>query len=273
MIYFGTESHMQWIAAPAINVDRGRGRWQAGGTFLNGGAFEKHSVYGHRQYNMSWNLLPVQEAQQITDYADGVFGSGLLYLLDPFAADKNALPLSWSVPALACDDAPPMIRGKRPERGVNGANEKRLPANSAFYKLGAGDSFDSIFIPVPPGYHFHFGVVGYATGTARVELAPASGTVVTPELLPTTGTQLTNTVMSGTNGGVRVRLAGTGTIVLGAMLARVLPTNVGDIRGEFVSGQGSGGLRFSNPPTVTGYSAVMDLQAVSATLREVGPWE
>lgn len=272
-IYFGNENRMEWIKAPAINTGMSRRKWNAGDVLLNGGAYELSSVYSHLRYELAWNLMSSEEVRQITAYHDGVWGNGLLYYLDPFSMENNVLPLSWSVPSLAGYDAPPLVVDSPPTTSATPANVLSLPAESATYTIPAGAVFSKIFVPVPDGEVFDFGAVGSATGTARVVVTPKSGAPVSPALLSTSATDLSNLTLSNTGGGVTLSLQGQGTITLRAMVGRISPE--GSQVTRFVPGGGTSGLRFSAAPSVLGYSApqALDLMSVNISLTEVGAWE
>lgn len=259
---------MRWIKAPAINIGRGRNRWQTTGTYLNGGGYVLNSGYSHRSYTLSWNLMESNEVREIENYALGVHGDDILYFLDPFA--RNVLPLNWSAPFLTAEDAPPLVYETVPSLINTAPGGIDLPLRSAAYALGASSLSVELFIPVPEGESFYFGAIGSKTGTAAITLTPMSGVPVTPALMGTTSTVMTNTVISSHGGGVTVSLTGSGTITLTAMTATISLAPVGQ---RFIVGEGNSGLRFSEMPTVTGYSSVMDLQAIGASLVEVGAWE
>lgn len=271
-VYFGTRTRMAWINAPAINVGRGRGTWTEGGTLLNGGGYVLRSNYSHVQYTMNWPMSPPDEVRQITDYYDNVYGEGPFYFLDPFVIGRNLLPMNWAVPHLASDDAPGLILDVKPVRSTTGANTLDLPPYAAMYTLTAGSVPASLYIPVPAGEQFEIGVVGEATGTARLTVTPNTGTPVQPTLRPLNSTSIINTTMSNVGGGVTLTLTGLGTIKLYGMAARIASVSKGGT--GFESGQGNSGLDFSDAPIVTGLSSAIreGLQSVSATLVEVGAW-
>src|SRR5690606_27594705 len=119
-----------------------------------------------------WNVDERENIYDILDYAYGLYGDGLIYFLDPFAMDRNVLPQQWAVPRLAASDAPSLVRNRRPTLVATAPNNNRYPTQSAVYTVGLDDSFESLWIPIPPGYSLHFGVHGSRSGSAAVTLAP-----------------------------------------------------------------------------------------------------
>lgn len=265
--YFGTEKHMQWFKAPTSGLERGMSGWSANGTFLNGGGWARRSTNGHTDTTLSWPFLTHRQAQTLTGLYAGQYGRGLIYWLDPFSMEMNALPPSWSMPSMARTDAPPLVTGKRPTLIDTPTNSLALPVESAVYTLSAGDTFDSLKIPVPPGYTLHFGAHGTATSSAGV-LVNGLGTA----LLPYGAGVKTNT--TSTQAWTTITLTGTGTLTLAAMTAVVLPTGQTPAAGNFVLGGGHSGCDFKGAPAVTGYSSpqAIDYQAVSVDFIEVGSW-
>jgi hypothetical protein len=98
-MYFGTRNYMQWVVAPKINYEASKRGYVSAAGFVNGGQFVRRSASAAKGYNLSWELKPRDEIRTINDYADGVYGTGPIYFLEPFAMDKNLLPQYW---ATAC---------------------------------------------------------------------------------------------------------------------------------------------------------------------------
>lgn len=198
---FGTKEYMTDVRCPAINVIRNREKWTTSGTYLNGGGFARGSAYSHAVYTIAWNLMSPDEARKILDFYNGNYGQGVIYFLDDFALEGNILPLHWSVPRLTVKDAPPLVRGvvisETSLAAVNNAGA--YPSASATFSWSGVPNSDSVWIPVPPGQNFYFGVRGSRTGTAEVTLARDK---VTPGVLTNL---LTNPSMEATSGTVEVR--------------------------------------------------------------------
>src|SRR5690625_7066180 len=84
-MWLGTSERMLWVPCPAIDMPRPQERWQASGTFANGGGWVRRSAAGHRVYDLSWNLMPASEISKIRAIFDGVYGQGPFYFIDPSA--------------------------------------------------------------------------------------------------------------------------------------------------------------------------------------------
>ena len=276
LMYFGTVERMTWIKAPALDAGLTKGSWGTEGVYLNGGGYVRRSATGHKRYEFAWNMAAQEDIYEIVDYADGIYGEGLMYFLEPFAAESNCLPQYWAAPRLAAKDAPPLVVGQKPTLVNTAANNYRYPTKSAVYTLDSGDSFASLWVPVPVGYTLHFGAHGSGTGSAAVTIqADGAGSPTAVTLLTSTTSALTNTTVSGASGAT-ITVQGTGNLTLAGMVAQVLPNSASAPTGDFISGRGHSGCRFlAGQPTVTGYSApsALDLVSASATLVETGAWE
>lgn len=76
-------------------------------TFDGGGAYVTQSAATHKEFNMSWGVQDKSAMDFLNDYRNGVYGQGLLYMIDPFA--KNSLPAHWARPNLTCAGWPSLI--------------------------------------------------------------------------------------------------------------------------------------------------------------------
>lgn len=274
-MYFGTRERMTWIPTPAINAGISKSRWSSEGVFTNGGAFVQRSGSAHMKYVFSWNLASHEDIFPIVDYDDGVYGGGLLYFLDPFAARVNVLPQFWAAPRLQADDAPTLVKNADPTLVATADNDHAYPTQSVVYELKSDSEFRTLWIPIPDGYTFHFGVHGSATGTAAITVQPDDGAVTEVTPMAVTTSSLTNTTVTGP-GGVTISADGVGFLTLAGLVARVLPSSEPAPTGSFMGGRGHSGCRFSGDGiTVTGYSspAALDKVGASGTLIETGAWE
>lgn len=279
LMYFGTRERMTWVKCPAFNADLSKNKWNTSGTYLNGGGYVRDSVTGHKVYNFAWNLTRSETIREIMDYAAKIYGDDLIYFLDPFAVTTNILPIYWSAPRLAREDAPSLIRDTRPTLVDTGANTLAYPTKSAVYTIKSDSVVKELYIPVPDGYAFHIGVHGTSTGTAAVQVLRvaangSNGSTVNVPMNSVTSEQRTSTEISNVSG-VIVRLTGVGVLTLAGMIAQIRPIGESVPSGNFISGQGNSGVRFDGEPTVSGYSSpeAQDLQSASALLREVGAWQ
>lgn len=271
VMYFGTQDRMTWVRCPTIDSDISKVGWSATSLFLNGGASVRGSVASHKEYQFNWSLASAEETSKVNDYADGLYGNGLIYFLDPFAVQTNVLPQHWAVPAQGIEDAPTFDKSDlRPTGVATGSNDFGYPTTSAVYTFNVGSEFRSLWIPLPDGYTFHFGAHGTATDTARVTL---NGDDITG-LIPVASSVRTNTTVTGVPG-VVISFAGEGNLTLAGMIAQIRPTGDTVPEGDFISGRGHSGCRFASKPNVQGYSSpqAMDFQSISAVLIETGDWE
>ncbi len=269
-MYFGTKEYMTWVKCPAIDADISEVGWTSTSNFLNGGANVRNSVDAARVYNFSWNLASDEDIYEVLDFARGVYGSGLIYFLDPFAMDRNVLPLAWSTPRVQAEDAYP-ITPNRPTLSGTPANILRYPTQSAVFTLSGTETNRSIYIPVPSGHTFHFGMHGSASGTAAVTLTPDEGVAQNATPLTVDTQERTGDAISGVTG-VTVSFAGSGTITIAGMIAQVLPDGVSVAQGGYISGRGHSGCKFVGRPKTSAYSKGLDLIGATAVLQEVGSW-
>lgn len=270
--YFGNKERMAWVKAPAFNAGISKVGWNAEGVFLNGGAYARKSIASHKRYEFSWNLSSQEDIYGVLDYADGLYGEGLIYFLDPFARDTNLLPSFWAAPRLQAEDAPSLVEGKTPTLVDTAANTNSYPTKSAVYTIVSGDTFDELWVPVPVGYTLHLGVHGSATDTAELTYLPDDGSITAVTLLGVTTTQLTNVTVTGA-AGVTLSAQGLGFLTLAGLVVQVLPTGTAAPVGPFVSGRGHSGCRFVSAPQIQGYSSALDKVGATAVLVETGAWE
>lgn len=278
-IWFGTRDYMQWVPAPALNVDASKQGWSTETTYLNGGAYARRSIASHKRYNMSWNLTTRQRIRAITDYADGLYGTGPIYWADPFVMDTNMLPAYWAAPFMGCEDGIILSGSEftRPEP-VPSPNNLGYPVMSALYTVVSTDPKPSVWIPIPPGYTAWIGAHGSA-GTGGTVVAtptagpgtPGAGTTLT--LLDIAdSTRFNLSFDSSTYDGVLISLGGSGTITLSGLMVQVLPSGLVPPSGGFISGQGHSGCTFASQPVLTQYSAYYDRVGLSADLLETQAW-
>jgi hypothetical protein len=272
MMYMGTTERMAWVKCPAIDADISKVKWSAEGVFLNGGAFVRSSSAAHKRYQFSWNLATQEDIYDVLNYADGLFGDGLIYFLDPFARTTNVLPAHWAAPRLQAVDAPPLTIEARPTLAATASNTFGYPTMSAVYTIGAGSTFSTLWIPLPSGYTMNLGFHGSATGTAAMTYTTDGGSPVDMTPITVTSSVLCNTTVTGTTG-VTLSAGGVGQITLSGAVVQVLAPGETASTGNFISGRGHSGCRFVGAPAVRGYSSALDKIAASAVLVETGAWE
>lgn len=281
-VYFGTKSDMQWIPAPAVNMGAGKSGFAGQANFLNGGSWVRRSKGAAKMYNMSWNLQSREAIQPVLDYADGMYGDGYLYFLDPFGADRNALPAAWAAPYINAYDGPVIVGDVRPTLQDTGSSVFGFPRESAVYTLSSTITPPSVYVPIPEtyvGYLTVFGEVltGSAAVTSKLHVTAEGGSTVDIPLKTKASVVDASgvaTIPGSQYRGVTIsmRTASTGTIRIDGMMLQVLPAGATRSVGRFVSGQGTSGLSFVNQPAVTAYSAVLDRVGVSAELVETEAW-
>lgn len=288
-MYFGTEERMTWVKCPTIDADISKVGWGNTSQFLNGGASVRRSASAHKQYDYTWGLSSAADIAAVKDYADGLYGQGLIYFLDPFAMGYNVLPQFWATPRLGAEDAP-VFNGNtlvRPTLVGTEANVYGYPTKSAVYTFDTASIFPRLFVPIPPGYTFHFGAHGSGSGTAAVVISTTgqSDTVVTRinqvtnpsfEVNTTgwtasgTGAVLSRQATGGLYGVAHARLtAGTAATAMSAN-ANVFPVVAGEQFAASASVRGTVGRTVNIRITWTGASAT---SATTTTVGSLTAWQ
>lgn len=279
-MYFGNRLKMRWIACPAINASIGQEKWVSSGTFLNGGGYVRSSTTGHKTYQFSWPPASAADTRTFLDFADGIYGPGPFFFVDPFAMSTNMMSTLWSAPWLmentSAGGSSSMLATVAGTRVTTPANPKELPPYGIQYSLIGTQVRRTFPLPVPPGYTLHLGVHG--SGTGMVYSTSLSSTPVPVTMIAAATNTLTNTTVAGGTNGIIVYLrladAVAATTTVYGIIAQVRPTGEPAPTGSWISGQGNSGVEFESAPQVTGYSAPdgIDRQGVTATFREVGSW-
>jgi len=273
-VWFGTREYMQWVPAPAVEVDATRQGFAATTNFLNGGAQIRRSKTSARRYSFSWNLQRREDITPVLDYADGIYGKGHVYYVDPFAADRNMLPPYWAAPYMNYYDGPVMVDGKRPELVTNGSVTNGYPLESARYTVTDDSTAPRIYIPIPPGYTAHVGVHGTLEDGDAGMSAYYAGAEHPITLLSPSSAMRTNMMITGQDGfELKFNSSDEGVLRLDGMIVQVLPNGAVPPSGGFISGQGTSGLEFENQPAISQYNAVMDRIGVTADLIETEAWK
>lgn len=299
-IYFGTREYMRWIKCPNSGMGMNRVGWSANGTYINGGGWSRSSATTHYEPSLTWSFLNHRELREVMDFYLGAHGPGPFYWLDPFSMGTNVLPVHWSVPRLAADDAPSLVRGRRPTLTPTAPNSISLPSQTATYEFKADAQFDSVWIPCPENFSVHVAAWGSSAGTATLV---AGGEDVA--LTPTAVSEPTWTSIPGT-AGVTLSASGVGLLSLAGVMVQVLPrgedfvypglltspslptspslvpvsSTIVTVGAEsphtsvFLSGAGHSGCAFKTTPVPVGYSAphAIDYQSLTADFIEVGAW-
>ena len=295
--WFGTEQRMQWFQTPLAGADTSPTGWNASGTTLNGGGFELNSFGSHKVYRYEWSGNSAREtAQLMKSYADGSYGRGLIYFIDPLTYSTNVLPARLADPSMALGyEGGSLVYGLQPTGTPVALNQNNLPVSSASYNMattavGFRGKQDAVFVPIPEGYTLVLGAMYTFTESGGVFASPqnTSGTVLAAQKLTALAASSANVVVdkfsnvSGVWLWVGKSAAGAATVNLNAMVGRLIetdqvtnntPTYQELLRGPWIGGQGHSGCRFSGKPTYIEYGGVNDGQiGFAATFREVGSW-
>lgn len=273
-LYFGTSELMQWIASPERDADMTMEGWQATGTYLNGGGWGRKSTHGHSTFTFAWTNKTSEQLDVINQYASGVHGDGLIYFLDPFAAEHNLFPSYWAAPRLGASGGPNLAGSGEdaPTLTASVSNTQGYPGQSAVYTLDGSETPATLWIPVPDGYTIHIGAHGAQTGTAYVTVTPDGSSAANLTMLGNDTTTRTNYTHSATSAdGVTIAFDGTGTLTLAGLIAQIRPTGTSVPAGGFLAGLGNSGCIMSHPRR-TGSNAALDQASLVARLREVGAW-
>ena len=276
--YMGTRHQMLEVRAPSVNMPSSKQGYFNKVDFLNGGTSIRRSTAAHKNYTMTWNMMDRDEARKVLDLADGVYGSGPIYVHDPIAADRNVLPQWWATPSIGARDGLPLNDGDRGEAVTTPSNSLGFPTNSVLYTVTSG-STRRVWVPIPAGHTAWVGAYGEdGTGGSVVATptvdATTDGTPVTLTLMDVTSddSRFNESFDSTSYDGVELSLGGSGSVTLSGIMVQVLETGVTPATGGFISGQGNSGLQFVAQPTYTPYSSALDKVGVVAELAEFYGW-
>lgn len=281
-VWFGTRDFMQWVPAPAVDVSAAKQGFANAAQFTNGGAWVRRSKAAAKRYTLSWNMKSRDEIRPILDYADGLYGNGYVYYVDPFAMDTNVLPAYLASPFINGYDGPFTVDDTRPAIINNSTSTNGYPVESAQYTVKSTSKLYKVFVPIPPDHTIFIGAHGaLQSGNASVTVTPvvssiASGTTVNLTLLSRSTATRTNYSLAANSGyiGVDISLASTSTgiVQLDGLIAQILPDGAVMASGGFVSGQGSSGMSFASQPSYSEYSAALDRVGASVELVETEAW-
>ena len=275
--YMGTREKMLEVRAPSVNMPSSKQGYFNKVDFLNGGTAIRRSQASHKLYTMTWNSMDTDEARLILDIADGIYGTGPIYIHDPISANRNALPQWWATPSIGGYDGLPLNDATRGQLVTTPANSLNFPHDSITYTVESGQT-RQVWIPIPDGYTAHIGAYGEDGDGGTVVATPTidavtDGTPVTLTLLDVTDDSRFNQTFDSTSyDGVTISLGGEGTVTLSGIMVQVLETGVTPATGGFISGQGNSGLQFVSQPTYTPYSSALNRVGVVAELAEYYGW-
>ncbi len=288
-VYFGNANKQLWIPAPQSGLAASVGSYVSQNTLLSGRAAVKRSKASHRAFNASWvgpmNADAIEDSvYTIKDFADGIYGSGPFYWLDPYAVDTNLLPPHWAAPMLSVKDWPSLCDVATASLVDTATNTRNYPYKSLRLGFSAAIAEGSEFlrIIIPEGYKLHFGWHGESnSGSASIVLRgydrdTGSTTDVVTTPIAVTSQIRTNAQMRGNEYShvdilIKNTTANTAQIDISGMIAQVLPDSGSVEQGGFISGRGTTALEFSSMPDMEYYSARVNggQIGISATFTEV----
>lgn len=271
VVYFGTKDKQSWIKAPTTEMQAGSAGWSSKTQLLNGRAFVRRSKASHRIFSPSWfgelNASTEASLQTIKNYADGLYGDGPYYFLDPFAAAQNVLPPHWAAPMLTQNDWPNLAPGITPTF-TTASVANNYPIKYATY--AAADAYVStnkLVLIIPANYKLHFGWHGpSAAETSGIRIVPylrsngTADTAINPTRLNAGGTAKTNTQISGdTYSYVEIFIATDAEqdVSITGMVAQIIPETSSVAAGGFIPGKGTTALEFDQSPSIEYYSSAI----------------
>lgn len=301
-LWFGTREFMQWIPTPNRGASTGGEGWQAGGTTLNGGGYQFNSFGSHRNYIFEWPNSSAKEASALMSaYADGTYGRGLIYFIDPLIYDQNVFPMQWANPSVAINnDGFSHVYGVTPQPVATPNWKPNLfPVQSAKYVLddispGWRGEHEAVFLPIPVSHTLTVGASYTGTNVnLAFRLVNSDGELFGPATtLPPVNTNASNLasysfaadqfapedgLITGIFVFVQKPASGSGEITIHGLMAKISKGGMGAVTvpmsGPWVKGQGHSGCRFIGKPTEIKYSGVNGGQVgYAASFREVGDW-
>ena len=275
--FIGTRDKMLQTRMPSVSMPSSKVGWSSKMNYLNGGASVRKSYAASKRYELSWDSISRDEARVILDIADGVYGTGAVYFLDPFAANRNCLPQWWATPSLGLADGLPLTGAVRGVEIATPTNTINLPVKSIVYTCVPGAS-RSVWIPVPVGHTAHAVAWGLDGTGGNVTITPTTGasTTASPSVLVLQDASTANPVaatFAASDGytGILVSLEGTGTVTLTGLLVQVLADGDSLNINGFISGQGNSGCTMLQPE-YTPSSVAFDTVDLIAELIETEGW-
>jgi len=290
-VYFGNDKFQTFIEAPLSGLKATSSGYSSTTNLLNGRSFVKRSYAASRTFSPSWvgsmnSTVLAESLNTIKDFADGLYGSGNIYWVDPYAATSNMMPPHWAAPMLDETDWPSLSATITPTFTAN-TYANNYPIKRAVYTLAPGHvDTKKLTLIIPSTHTLHFGWHSSAAGGssatgAGIRIVPynlsgVAGTAVNPVSLLAGGTTRTNQTFAGSSvSRVEIFLAsgsaGTTSAHLVAMIAQILPTGTSVASGGFISGRGTTALQFASPVEIEYYSSNINNGQIglSTTLTEV----
>lgn len=285
------------IPVPAVDMATGRGRFGSSGSYLSGGAYVRKSLYGARNFNVSWNNLNTDGMNRILQLEE----AGSFVWDNPMAYRNVALPwlanhgnVQGSVNFLGTTQNYIIKSPSITEASINsiaGAfdgypQESGNRTPTIRYRINRYESTDLMYFVLPEGYDCYVWVVGQSVPSGpniTIRRADNTGgsTIVVPQsptnnTLPTAATQVTFGAEL-----LKIRLTGSGGgdesfryLDLSSIQIRIVPQGqpVGPL--TYSPGLGTSALEFTEEGIdIVQHSAALDMQSATATWLETGWWK
>lgn len=273
-LWFGTIEKMQWFQTPLAGANTSATGWGSEGVTLNGDGYAFNSWGSHKVFQYEWaGSSALEVASIMKSYADGSYGRGPLYFIDPLSYETNVLPAKLADPSMACNyENAGLVYNVDPTASPTPSNGLGLPVTSATYNLntvtpGFRGTEDAIFIPVPEGYALMLGAFYTFTGTGGVyastqTIAGAVSAPVKLTALTTASLDILADTFSGVAGvwvWVGKTAAANASVTLNGTVGRLIPLDeppadstyrVARLKqGPWMGGEGHVGARFVGKPT------------------------
>lgn len=186
--YFGSLVHAGYVPAPNTDMDASHVGQSEQIDYFNGGAFVAEGFGTHREFNMNWGVQEKSAMDFLNEYRSGIHGKGLMYFVDPFAA--NAMPPYWARPELTCKGGPSLVDPRNKPTLAAGATLTNLATNPAMEAAGAAVTVRTNLITDPNATSTAgWGVSGTAASFTRTvdSTFSHSGTTSIKQVINATG--------------------------------------------------------------------------------------
>jgi hypothetical protein len=292
-IYFGNIRKAGFVLAPGAGLNADFTGTVDSMQFSNGGAFDSPSAAVHRRFGWSWKTKQVEDLQFLFNYRQGLYGTGLLYWIDPYASYYNSLPPHWAAPFLSASGWPSHIgAGNIPDIVAATSLLNNQPIYSAKYTLSTPINTvpdRALVLLIPPTMQINIGFSFSVINGAVIRIQPINidGTLAATQdftALSASGTTRMNKSFSGaTYSAIKVYLTSTvsGTSYVTMDSGDAYYTTLGVtpvLTGNHMEGRGHTGMKFASDPTMAyeffDENGAYPRRYVSAavTLEEVGGW-
>jgi len=273
-VYFGNGQKQVWINAPRTGLQSPATGFTSEQQLLSGRTFIRRSYGSHRRFNPSWIGSMNEEGLEnslytIKDFADGLYGKGPYYWVDPFASDQNILPPHWAAPSLTQLDWPDIWDIEPVEVTDTPSNQLNYPPKSLKFDYDDTDELSStkkLRLIIPDGYSLFFGWHGQihsGEGSVRIDRYQRSDGQISPIAttpISVSSSNRTNAIVNGTTYSMvdiyfyKPENQAADFTVSG-MIAQILPSTSFPEPGGFISGRGTTGIQFAGQVQIEYYSS------------------